>query len=101
MIQNEWVRTLDDLVSRRLMLSLEPKLQRATLRHLASLLQEEGRLPADSINSSVEETGGDQDAVEREANLSQAARYLGIQPDQLDELKLQAAELRIDPHFFS
>lgn len=41
MIREEWVTTLDDLVERRLLLALEPKLTAETLRELAALLKEE------------------------------------------------------------
>jgi glycerol-3-phosphate dehydrogenase len=44
LIRREYVRRLDDLVERRLMLLFEPQLTRATLEVLASLLIEEGLL---------------------------------------------------------
>jgi HD-like signal output (HDOD) protein len=34
-------------------------------------------------------------------NLSDAARYLGVTPVRLDELREKAKKLQIDPHFFS
>jgi glycerol-3-phosphate dehydrogenase len=43
MIRHEWVRTLDDLVERRLML-LYHRVTRVGLRQLAALLVEEGRI---------------------------------------------------------
>jgi glycerol-3-phosphate dehydrogenase len=41
-IRDEWVRTLNDLVERRLMLLYDPQLSFRTLRHLAELLAEQG-----------------------------------------------------------
>lgn len=43
-IRTQWVRRLEDLVERRLMLLFEPRLERATLVELAELLVLEGRL---------------------------------------------------------
>jgi glycerol-3-phosphate dehydrogenase len=52
-IQHEWVRRLDDLVERRLMLLFHPHLTRACLRQLAELLSAEGKLPHDSVEDEV------------------------------------------------
>ena len=40
-IREEWVTTLEDLVERRLLLALEPKVAQKTLHDLAALLIEE------------------------------------------------------------
>lgn len=60
---------------------------------------------ADCTGSS---TGDDQEVSQQEntetvegEELSRAALYLGVTPAQLVELKKQAAQLHIDPHFFS
>ena len=51
LIEEEWVTTLEDLVERRLLLALEPKLSRETLRALAELLHWErpGSLSIDEM----------------------------------------------------
>jgi HD-like signal output (HDOD) protein len=38
---------------------------------------------------------------EQDGILSQAAEFLGVTVEAMDELKAKAAELKIDPHFFS
>ncbi len=50
-IRKEWVTTLEDLVERRLLLALEPKLSRETLRALAELLlvERSGELSIDEM----------------------------------------------------
>lgn len=53
-IQNEWVRRLDDLVERRLMLLYDRRLSRGCLRQLAALLVEAGLLRAEEAESEVE-----------------------------------------------
>jgi glycerol-3-phosphate dehydrogenase len=52
-IQTQWVRTLDDLVERRLMLLYHPRLETATLRDLAQLLVEAKLLATDRSESEV------------------------------------------------
>ena len=53
MIRHEWVRTLSDLVERRLMLVHDPELNEDTLRQLARLLQEEHILSEEFVEPSV------------------------------------------------
>lgn len=53
-IDHEWVRTVSDLVERRLMLLYDRGLSQATLAHLAELLVEAGRLPAHEMTSQVD-----------------------------------------------
>ncbi|HVX10410.1 MAG TPA: glycerol-3-phosphate dehydrogenase/oxidase [Pirellulales bacterium] len=55
-IEREWVRRLDDLVERRLMLLYDPRLSETTLRALAELLVESELLSTDQIDSAVRET---------------------------------------------
>lgn len=55
-IRNEWVTTLDDLVERRLMLLYHQRLSRGCLRRLAEMLVEEGKLAANAVDLSVEQT---------------------------------------------
>ena len=55
LIEDEWVTTLEDLVERRLLLALEPKLSRETLADLAGLLTEEKPGPG-SVPEMVERT---------------------------------------------
>ena len=52
-ITREWVTTLEDLVERRLLLALEPKLSRETLRDLAELIHL-ARLDTLSLDEQVE-----------------------------------------------
>lgn len=56
LIRDEWVRTLDDLVCRRLMLLHQPGLTRGRLTELAELLHDEGRLARADIAAEVEFT---------------------------------------------
>jgi glycerol-3-phosphate dehydrogenase len=53
-IENEWVRTLDDLAERRLALVFVPQLGRSTLVELAELLVEAGRLDGGELESAVD-----------------------------------------------
>ncbi len=55
-IENEWAFTVDDLVSRRLMLWAAPCLHDKTLRHLATLLAESGRIEPGEIDDHVART---------------------------------------------
>jgi len=55
-IRNEWATTLGDLIERRLMLLYQPNLSRGSLRELAALLVEAGRLAADRVESTVDAT---------------------------------------------
>ncbi len=55
-IGHEWVRRLDDLVERRLMLLYDRRLSLACLRELAGLLVEAGLLRADQLEGEVERT---------------------------------------------
>lgn len=55
-IREEWPRTIDDLVERRLMLLYDPRLSLATLRRLGELLAEEGRLNAEELEPAIEQT---------------------------------------------
>lgn len=55
-IRNEWVRRLDDLVERRLMLLYDRRLSRGCLRQLAAMLVEAGLLQAEEAESEVERT---------------------------------------------
>ena len=55
-IEHEWVRSLDDLVERRLMLLYDRRLSEATLRCLAGLLAEAGVLPAEQVEAEVRRT---------------------------------------------
>ena len=52
-IEHEWVHSIEDLVERRLMLLFQP-IGRETLRDLAQLLAESGRLEASGIDMAVE-----------------------------------------------
>lgn len=52
-IRNEWVRTLGDLVERRLMLLYDRRLSQATLRQLARLLVEEAVMGAEEARQQV------------------------------------------------
>ena len=52
-IQQEWVRCLNDLVERRLMLLYDPGLRRSTLRQLATLLVEAGVIEPDQAAGQV------------------------------------------------
>ncbi|HVA47626.1 MAG TPA: glycerol-3-phosphate dehydrogenase/oxidase [Pirellulales bacterium] len=52
-IDHEWVRRLDDLVERRLMLLYDPRLSRATLRELAAVLVEAERLTESEVEAEV------------------------------------------------
>jgi glycerol-3-phosphate dehydrogenase len=56
MIEHQWVRRLEDLVERRLMLLYEPRLSRACLEDLAQWLAEAGKLPPTEIAAAVSET---------------------------------------------
>lgn len=55
-IQHEYVRQLDDLVERRLMLLFQRRLTRQCLAQLATLLADAGLLPAGNIPTQVERT---------------------------------------------
>ena len=55
-IGNEWVRRLDDLVERRLMLLYDRRLSRECLRQLAAMLVEAGLLRAEEADGEVERT---------------------------------------------
>jgi glycerol-3-phosphate dehydrogenase len=50
-IREEWARTLEDLVERRLMLAFDGGLSLPLLEELAALLAEQGLLPADRITA--------------------------------------------------
>jgi glycerol-3-phosphate dehydrogenase len=52
-IRHEWVRTLSDLVERRLLLIFDPTLDQPKLRELATLMAEEGVVSPDQIDSQV------------------------------------------------
>jgi glycerol-3-phosphate dehydrogenase len=53
-IRQEWCRTLEDLVERRLMLLYSPVLTRACLNDLAVLMVEAGLLHADQVDRAVQ-----------------------------------------------
>lgn len=53
-IEHEWVRKLDDLIERRMMLLFQPDLSVETLRGLARLLVEAGRLDASQVDAAVD-----------------------------------------------
>ena len=53
---DEWVKNLEDVVERRLMLVFSHPLSRQTLLELAALLVDAGRISADQVDQSVEET---------------------------------------------
>ncbi|HEV3005401.1 MAG TPA: FAD-dependent oxidoreductase, partial [Pirellulales bacterium] len=55
-IHHEWVRSLNDLVERRLMLLYDRRLSLACLRHLAALLVDAGLLPGSEVEAEVERT---------------------------------------------
>lgn len=55
-IRREWVRRLDDLVERRLMLLYDRRLTEACLHQLAELLVEAGLLPAGELQAEVRRT---------------------------------------------
>ena len=55
-IENEWVRRLDDLVERRLMLLYDRRLSPACLRELAGLLVEVGLLRPEQVDAEVQRT---------------------------------------------
>lgn len=52
-IRHEWVRRLEDLVERRLMLLYHPRLLEACLRRVTALLVEEDLLPASAQDAAV------------------------------------------------
>jgi glycerol-3-phosphate dehydrogenase len=52
-IEQEWVRTLDDLVERRLLLLYDPALSERTLRELAEQLVATGKLLAEEVADAV------------------------------------------------
>ena len=52
-VQQEWALTLDDVVSRRLLLPFEPQFDLATLRAIAEILVAAGRLAADRLDAEV------------------------------------------------
>ena len=52
-MRDEWCRTLNDLVERRLMLLYWPGLTRACLHQLAALMVEQGLLAADQVDAEV------------------------------------------------
>lgn len=53
LIRHEWVRTLSDLVERRLLLIFDPRLDQPRLRELATLLADEGVIHSDQIDTEV------------------------------------------------
>ena len=55
-IRREWVRTLSDLVERRLLLIFDPRLNQPRLQELATLLANEGVIHPDQIDSEVAAT---------------------------------------------
>ncbi len=55
-IRHEWVRTLSDLVERRLLLIFDPTLDQPRLHELATLLADEGVIRPDQIDSEVAAT---------------------------------------------
>lgn len=55
-VRHEWVRRLDDLVERRLMLLYDRRLSEAGLRQLAAVLVDEGLLPAGEADAEVRAT---------------------------------------------
>ncbi|CAK9056394.1 Glycerol-3-phosphate dehydrogenase [Durusdinium trenchii] len=55
-IRHEWVRRVDDLVERRLMLLYQPSLSEATLRRLGDLLIEERGISQEEADSQVQAT---------------------------------------------
>lgn len=55
-IRHEWVRTLGDLVERRLMMVFDLQLSRTRLRQLAEMLAAEGHIPREHIDSTIIET---------------------------------------------
>lgn len=55
-IRHEWVRTLSDLVERRLPLILDPRLDQPRLREFAALLADEGVIPLAQIDSEIATT---------------------------------------------
>lgn len=55
-IRHEWVRRLDDLVERRLMLHFAPRLTRATLADLADVLVEEGIVDREARDAEIQRT---------------------------------------------
>ncbi len=55
----EWAVTLDDVVSRRLLLPFDPACDRATLRAVAEVLASMGHLPEDRINEEVARVADD------------------------------------------
>jgi hypothetical protein len=52
-IRHEWVRTLSDLVERRLLLIFEPHLDQPRLRELATLLAHEGVILPEHVDSEI------------------------------------------------
>ena len=55
-VEHEWVTTLEDLIERRLMLLYDPRLTCQTLRELAHVLIEHGRLSEDAVENQVTRT---------------------------------------------
>ena len=52
-IRREWVRTLSDLVERRLLLNFDSQLDQPRLQELATLMADEGVIHSDQIDSEV------------------------------------------------
>lgn len=52
-IRREWVRTLSDLVERRLLLIFDPQLDQSRLQELATLMADEGVIHSGQIDSEV------------------------------------------------
>jgi glycerol-3-phosphate dehydrogenase len=52
-MREEWCRTLNDVVERRLMLLYWPGLTRACLHQLAALMVEQGLLAAEQVDAEV------------------------------------------------
>ena len=55
-IRTEWVKSLDDLIERRLMLVYYPELSEECLRILAGLLVEHGLLDSSQMESTINKT---------------------------------------------
>ena len=77
-IKHEWVRTLSDLVERRMLLLFDPAFDQQRLHKLARLLADEGVIRSDQIDSEVTA------AAERLETIYGIRLSAGSDPDGLD-----------------
>jgi glycerol-3-phosphate dehydrogenase len=56
-VQEEWARSLDDVIDRRLMLAFDPGLCRGALEDVATVLADLGRLPRADVDRAAAACG--------------------------------------------